>query len=309
MTTEHQASRTVLKSPPELWAECSDAGSLARHIGEFGEIRITRLEPETTVAWEGDHASGTVEIEPSGWGTKVTMTASAKAEEMVEEPAVVIEEPAAVVEEPAAVVEEPAAVVQEPAAVVREPPNSEIESIKEAVDAEVEETSKEPDPAVAPYPVPARRWMRMITRTKALFSARATPAPAPVVPPDIQVSPQSFGAQYRISVLEANASREARPVAPPADAKAERPADAKAERPADAEAERPADAEAERPTDAEAERPTDPAEPRPAEAETRTAETAEPRPETAPAAIDPAEVIAAALHSLGQAHHRPFSRA
>ena len=48
---EIQASRRLVKSPPELWAEVSDAASLARHLGEVGEIKITRLEPETTVAW------------------------------------------------------------------------------------------------------------------------------------------------------------------------------------------------------------------------------------------------------------------
>ncbi|MGH2877576.1 MAG: hypothetical protein ACRDLV_15095 [Solirubrobacteraceae bacterium] len=72
--TEHQSTRTLVKSAPELWAECSDAASLARHLGAFGEIRITRLEPESTVAWEGAAASGTVRLEPSGWGTRVTMT-------------------------------------------------------------------------------------------------------------------------------------------------------------------------------------------------------------------------------------------
>ena len=73
--TEHEAIRTLVKSPPELWAECSDPSSLARHLGEFGEIKITRLEPETAVAWEGEHASGTVRLEPSGWGTRVVLTA------------------------------------------------------------------------------------------------------------------------------------------------------------------------------------------------------------------------------------------
>jgi hypothetical protein len=72
---EPRAQRTLVKSPPELWAEISDAGALAGHLGAFGEIRITRLEPETTVAWEGDRARGTVELEPAGWGTKVTLTA------------------------------------------------------------------------------------------------------------------------------------------------------------------------------------------------------------------------------------------
>src|SRR5947209_20314740 len=68
------ASRTLVKSPPELWTECSRPESLARHLDSFGEIRITRLEPESTVAWEGEQVSGTVQLEPSGWGTRVTLT-------------------------------------------------------------------------------------------------------------------------------------------------------------------------------------------------------------------------------------------
>ena len=70
-----EAKRTLVKSPPELWAELSDMSALARHLGEFGEIRITRTEPESVVEWEGDLASGAVHLEPSGWGTKVTLTA------------------------------------------------------------------------------------------------------------------------------------------------------------------------------------------------------------------------------------------
>jgi hypothetical protein len=101
MTEEHKASRTIVKSPPELWAECSVAQSLARHLGEFGEIKITRLEPETTVAWEGEHASGTVRLEPSGWGTQVTLTATPIVVAVVPEPVVEPEpEPVAVEPEP-----------------------------------------------------------------------------------------------------------------------------------------------------------------------------------------------------------------
>lgn len=80
-----EAKRTLVKSPPEIWAEVSDAGALARHLGEFGEIRITRTQPESVVEWEGDLASGCVRLEPSGWGTKVTLTAEA-AEEPEPEP-------------------------------------------------------------------------------------------------------------------------------------------------------------------------------------------------------------------------------
>jgi hypothetical protein len=61
-----EAHRTLVKSPPELWAEVSDPQALTRHLGAFGEIRITRAEPETTVAWEGDRARGTVDLAPAG---------------------------------------------------------------------------------------------------------------------------------------------------------------------------------------------------------------------------------------------------
>ncbi len=98
---QHEASRTLVKSPPELWAECSDAASLARHLDGFGEIRITRLEPETAVAWEGERASGTVRLEPSGWGTRVVLTAAPVGQEPVPEPPVIqpaLPEPEPVVE-------------------------------------------------------------------------------------------------------------------------------------------------------------------------------------------------------------------
>ena len=42
----------------------------ARHLGEFGEIRITRLEQESKVVWEGDRATGSVELNAAGWGTR-----------------------------------------------------------------------------------------------------------------------------------------------------------------------------------------------------------------------------------------------
>jgi hypothetical protein len=86
------AKRTLVKSPPELWSELSEVERLARHLGAFGEIKITKLEPEHTVAWEGEAASGTVMIEPSGWGTKVTLKAHVEEAEPDSGP---VEEPAA----------------------------------------------------------------------------------------------------------------------------------------------------------------------------------------------------------------------
>jgi hypothetical protein len=69
-----EVQRTLVKSPPELWAEISDPASLARHLGEFGEIRITRVEPEQRVEWQAGDTTGSVVIKPSGWGTKVKLT-------------------------------------------------------------------------------------------------------------------------------------------------------------------------------------------------------------------------------------------
>ena len=136
---EPRAQRTLVKSPPELWAELSDLEALARHLGEFGEIRITRLEPETTVAWEGDRARGTVELEPAGWGTKVTFTAELAA---AEAPTVAIEAVAA-----EAVAAEP--VAAEPAAEVPGPGTEE-----EAPEPLASEPEPEPEPP-APEPLPS----------------------------------------------------------------------------------------------------------------------------------------------------------
>jgi hypothetical protein len=120
-----EVQRTLVKSPPELWAELSDPTSLARHLGELGEIRITRTEPERTVEWEAADTTGKVLLKASGWGTKVTLTAAREvaAPEAIAEPE---PEPAIDVEpepEPVAAEEpEPVAIVAEPQASVAESP-------------------------------------------------------------------------------------------------------------------------------------------------------------------------------------------
>jgi hypothetical protein len=139
---EPRAQRTLVKSPPELWAEVSDVEALARHLGEFGEIRITRLDPETTVAWEGDRACGTVALEPSGWGTKVTITA--KLAEPAPEPVA----PEAVPAAPAAAAEaEPQPLAPEPVA------EADPEPAAPAPEAAASEPDAEADPEpAAPEP-------------------------------------------------------------------------------------------------------------------------------------------------------------
>jgi hypothetical protein len=60
-----------VKSPPELWAELEGA-----RLGEsLGAKSVKTTEPERELAWEGDGAAGLARLEPSSWGTKVTLTA------------------------------------------------------------------------------------------------------------------------------------------------------------------------------------------------------------------------------------------
>ena len=74
-----QVSRTLVKSPPELWAELQ-----GECIGDaLGGAEVAAQEPERRLAWQADGASGTAELEPSSWGTKVTLTA--EVEEQVAE--------------------------------------------------------------------------------------------------------------------------------------------------------------------------------------------------------------------------------
>src|ERR1700694_1680087 len=71
-----ETQRTLVKSVPELWAELSEGASLGAMLHEqFGEIRITRLTPESSIEWQSELAAGSVELQPSGFGTRVRLTA------------------------------------------------------------------------------------------------------------------------------------------------------------------------------------------------------------------------------------------
>ncbi len=174
---EFRAQRTLVKSPPELWAEISDVQTLARRLEAFGEVRITRLEPETAVAWEGDTASGTVELEPSGWGTKVTVTATPPATETTTEPT----------PEP-----EPTREPIRASVAIREPePEPEPEAIREPEPEATRETSETTTPEaeatgtdIPPAP-PKGFFVRFLTAFRGhqdVPDARREPTPEPEPP-------------------------------------------------------------------------------------------------------------------------------
>jgi hypothetical protein len=159
---QSRAQRRLVKSPPELWAEVSSEPTLRRHLAEFGEIRITRVDPETTVAWEGERASGTVELAPAGWGTKVVLTATlAPAEAAEPDPSEPEPEP------------EPA---PEPEPIAAEP------GVAEPVPAA--DPPAEPAPrATRPRPVRRRRrgLLARLFRRRPPAPAAEIPAPGPPV--------------------------------------------------------------------------------------------------------------------------------
>ncbi len=167
-----EAQRTLVKSPPELWAELADPVALARHLGEFGEVRIARVEPETSVEWEAPDVTGVVQLKPSGWGTKVTLT-------------VVRESP-----EPEAILES-----SEPEAVLDPEPASESELAPEPEPAPEPEASSEPETVAEEGPEPRlpTRRSRLLGRAK-LFARRFRRRRARALelepPPTIEVEPE-----------------------------------------------------------------------------------------------------------------------
>lgn len=231
MKEEHTASRTLVKSAPELWAECSVAASLTRHLGQFGEIKITRLEPETAVAWEGECASGMVRLEPSGWGTQVTLTVRA-----TEGAAMSTPEPTA---------DEVVGENQQQEEVVEEP---ELEAVEPEPEPDPEPRAVEPEPLAVQTPAKG-----LFARLRGLIGGRpapvvpAPPEPRPAIEPQKAAGPEVAPEPEPQTAAGPEVAPEPQPVVQP-------------------------------------------------EAQ-------------APGPTDPETVLIAALDSLGQAHHRPFSRA
>ena len=153
-----EAKRTLVKSPPEVWAKVSDPEVLADHLADLGPVHITRVEPETVVHWEGDEATGSVHLEAGGWGTKVTLT-----------------------------VELPEA-----------PPEPEVVAAPEPEPEPAPEPEPEPVVAAPPEPAPEPRrgfWARMFGRRKVVepvvepVAETPPPDPVPDIPPEPEPDP------------------------------------------------------------------------------------------------------------------------
>ena len=63
-----EVERTLVKSPPELFDELASAAGLNRWLGE---VQIKETQAPSRIAWSSRASDGVIELEPSGWGTKV----------------------------------------------------------------------------------------------------------------------------------------------------------------------------------------------------------------------------------------------
>lgn len=71
-----EVSRTLVKSPPELWEELQ-GDCIQQAVG--GAV-VEPREAGRELAWRADGARGTARIEESSWGTKVILTAEVEAQ-------------------------------------------------------------------------------------------------------------------------------------------------------------------------------------------------------------------------------------
>lgn len=78
------ASRTLVKSPPELWEMIDQPermqGLMSALLGHATEVSVYEREPGSYLGWEA-HENGEenwieVEIGEKGWGTQVKVTAN-----------------------------------------------------------------------------------------------------------------------------------------------------------------------------------------------------------------------------------------
>ena|ERR1044072_398431 len=80
------ASRTLVKSQPELWQLVDQPNRLqgwsSGLLGYAADIEVTEREPEAHLAWEAsaaeEMASIEVALDQDGWGTCVSISASRK---------------------------------------------------------------------------------------------------------------------------------------------------------------------------------------------------------------------------------------
>jgi hypothetical protein len=155
------ASRTLVKSPPEVWAQLDNPGRMqglmSALVGHATDVDVYERVEESKLAWraDGDEARIEVELAEKGWGTNVSVSA-----ENGQEPTklegwlhAVLEELATPQKRPfEGMTEQPSGTVAD--ALVAKPEPVEEPAAEEVPAEEPEPVAEEPEPvAEAPEPV------------------------------------------------------------------------------------------------------------------------------------------------------------
>jgi hypothetical protein len=73
------ASRTLVKSPPEVWEQLDHPGRMqglmSALVGHAAEVEVYERVEESKLAWKADEARIEVQIAEKGWGTNVSVSA------------------------------------------------------------------------------------------------------------------------------------------------------------------------------------------------------------------------------------------
>jgi hypothetical protein len=172
------ASRTLVKSPPEVWEQLDHPGRMqglmCALVGHATEVDVTEREEESMLAWKAipDDAWIKVEIAEKGWGTNVSVTAENDGEPtklegwldaVIDELATPTKRPFEGMDAPP----EPVPDISEPEIAVVEDPPVEPEPVSpEPVEPTVEEApaAKDPlpDPPAAEPPPPEPKKKRRL---------------------------------------------------------------------------------------------------------------------------------------------------
>ena len=266
---------------------------------QLGEIRIVRTEPERVVEWAAAHTTGVVSIKPSGWGTRVTLSATRERTAEPDSAGAALQEPVA---EADASAERQSAAEAEPEAApepaVQPEPAAESTAV---VDVLVPQPDVAPPDSQADAPQPRRGFFARLFRRRGRTERTPAVEPSPERPDAFAavrqvLAPETFAAMHPFAAQAAAPSpaptmHSASP-APTTDSADAAPTTDSAP-----------DAAAEPAPEAQSQSAGEPSSNIAAElmaAEDVTADEV--------SAAEVTAVLTAVLDRLGAAHHRPFSR-
>jgi hypothetical protein len=149
------ASRTLVKSPPEVWEQLDHAGRMqglmSALVGHAADVEVYERVEESKLAWKADGARIEVKLAEKGWGTNVSVSA-----ENGQEPTKLEGWLDAVLDELATPTKRPFGGMNEPPADAVPGEGVVLEAIPEDEQEQPASAEPEPEPEPAPEPVPAQ---------------------------------------------------------------------------------------------------------------------------------------------------------